>query len=230
METKNEIIIKQGLQIKALKETLYTIQLTGEIPPLNNKTKKSKCFKKFVNQNTNMKQYADKKMLRKMRDVENKCKKLEKIILANNLDFKSINLHKTSRNYIRIAVYLNVQELLDSITQCKDEFYVLPNGYKVRSKSLRYHTFANSLSCVECGLKGCFLALEKALNDDGGDEQEQEGRGYHLNLYALNELGQEILMTRDHIYPRSKGGVDHISNLQTMCVKCNGRKADKIYE
>ncbi len=230
METDREIIVKQGLQIKELKETLYKIQLTGEIPPLSYKTKKSKSFKRFINQNEDMKKYADKKLLKKIRDMENKMKKMSQLISANNLDYQSVSLHKTNRNYVRIAMFLNVQELLDNITQCEEEFYTLPNGYKVRSKSLRYHTFVRSLSCVECGLKGCFLALEKSLYDDGGDEQEKEGRGYHLNLYALNELGQEVLMTKDHIYPRSKGGIDHISNLQTMCVKCNERKADKVYE
>lgn len=230
METDREIIVKQGLQIEELKNTLYKIQLTGEIPPLNHRTMKSKSFKKFLNRNDDMKKYADKKLLKKMRCLEDRNKKLEKIITANCLDYKSISLHKTNRNYIRIAVYLNVEELLDAITSCKDEYYTLPNGYKVRSRSLRYQTFANSIRCVECGLKGCFLALEKGLSDNGGNEQEQEGRGYHLNLYALNELGQEVLMTKDHIYPRSKGGIDHISNLQTMCVNCNSRKADKVYE
>lgn len=110
-----------------------------------------------------MKKYADKKLLKKMRCLEDRNKKLEKIITANCLDYKSISLHKTNRNYIRIAVYLNVEELLDAITSCKDEYYTLPNGYKVRSRSLRYQTFANSIRCVECGLKRVFLGVRKGV-------------------------------------------------------------------
>lgn len=32
----------------------------------------------------------------------------------------------------------------------------------------------------------------------------------------------------DHIYPYSKGGKTELSNLQTLCRKCNGKKRDKI--
>lgn len=224
---EKNIVRIQGEQIKELRETIYKIQLTGEVPPLSYKVRTRKSFKRFVSENVDMQQYANKKALKKIRDLENKSKKLEQIVKANNLDYKSVSLHKTNRNYIRIAMFLNAQELLDKITSCQDEFYTLPNGYKVRTQSLRYRTFVHNLECVECGLKGCFLALEKCLNDEGGNEGHKEGHGYHLNLYALNELGQEVLMTKDHIRPKSKGGEDKLENLQTMCVKCNGRKGDK---
>ena len=50
----------------------------------------------------------------------------------------------------------------------------------------------------------------------------------HLNLYGRMRNGRLILMTRDHIFPRSKGGGEDISNQQTMCATCNNRKADSI--
>ena len=34
------------------------------------------------------------------------------------------------------------------------------------------------------------------------------------------------MLTRDHIYPKSKGGLDNIKNYQVLCVKCNQKKAD----
>jgi 5-methylcytosine-specific restriction enzyme A len=35
-------------------------------------------------------------------------------------------------------------------------------------------------------------------------------------------------MTRDHIIPKSKGGSDHLNNMQTMCTKCNNKKGNSI--
>lgn len=49
-----------------------------------------------------------------------------------------------------------------------------------------------------------------------------------MNLYAVDEAGNEVLMTKDHIVPHSKGGIDDISNYQTMCVRCNQKKGNDI--
>jgi 5-methylcytosine-specific restriction endonuclease McrA len=94
------------------------------------------------------------------------------------------------------------------------------NGYKVKMNSLRYKTFVRSgIRCVNCGIKGTYFALER--ND--GDHM------YHFNLYAINSSGHEVLMTKDHIIPVSKGGSNSPANLQTMCAKCNNKKADNYY-
>ena len=49
----------------------------------------------------------------------------------------------------------------------------------------------------------------------------------HVNFYHSSE-DKEIMLTRDHIIPRSKGGKDIQSNIQPMCEICNQKKADKI--
>lgn len=48
----------------------------------------------------------------------------------------------------------------------------------------------------------------------------------HFNLYAVQGR-RLVLMTKDHIVPRSKGGTDDLTNLQTLCTNCNNRKGDK---
>jgi 5-methylcytosine-specific restriction endonuclease McrA len=59
-------------------------------------------------------------------------------------------------------------------------------------------------------------------------ERPEKAYEYHFNLYAVNEYGDKILMTKDHIHPKSKGGRNHISNYQTMCYPCNQDKSNKI--
>jgi 5-methylcytosine-specific restriction enzyme A len=62
------------------------------------------------------------------------------------------------------------------------------------------------------------------------ENHNNKSRKYHLNLYHLSEDGKETMMTIDHIIPKSKGGVNKISNLQTMCYDCNFAKGNTIPE
>jgi len=82
----------------------------------------------------------------------------------------------------------------------------------------RYRAFfEKGYKCVTCGIEGEYFALERC-----------GGRGWHLNLYAIDESGKDVLMTRDHIVPRSISHDNSIDNMQTMCTFCNQDKADKI--
>lgn len=92
------------------------------------------------------------------------------------------------------------------------------DGDRVGVGSLRMRCFGEEgLVCKRCGLVGVKFAKEKSHPRDSG---------YHLNLYALDAKGHEVLMTHDHIVPRSKGGKNHISNVQTMCMPCNSLKGN----
>lgn len=101
----------------------------------------------------------------------------------------------------------------------KDRTKVLFDGDKIKGNSQRYQTFfTKGTKCVCCGIEGQFFAKEKG----------KKCKSYHLNLYALDEDGNEVLMTNDHIIPKSKGGTDHISNYQPMCEVCNMKKGNKM--
>lgn len=93
------------------------------------------------------------------------------------------------------------------------------DGDLIKGNSQRYQTFfTKGCKCVVCGIEGKYFAKERHLQD----------KSYHLNLYAVDNNGDEILMTKDHIMPRSKGGIDDISNYQTMCKLCNEAKGNKL--
>lgn len=90
----------------------------------------------------------------------------------------------------------------------------------IKLNSQRYQTFLISgIVCVTCGLEGIFFGVEAF-------SQEKDKGYYHMNLYAIKD-GEEILMTKDHILPKSKGGKNTISNYQTMCIVCNVDKGNK---
>lgn len=93
------------------------------------------------------------------------------------------------------------------------------DGDLIKGNSQRYQTFfTKGCKCVVCEIEGKYFAKERHLQD----------KTYHLNLYAVDDNGDEILMTKDHIIPHSKGGIDDISNYQTMCKLCNEAKGNKL--
>jgi hypothetical protein len=95
---------------------------------------------------------------------------------------------------------------------------VLFRDMPVNMANDRLRTFLHSgTKCVECGLEGEFFALERFCDTDD----------YHLNLYGIRN-GKEVLFTKDHIVPRSKGGPSQLDNYQTMCSYCNGQKGNGI--
>lgn len=96
------------------------------------------------------------------------------------------------------------------------------DGDMVNFRSSRLATFKQSLRCACCGLRGSFFVKEKhRLNG------KLASLPYHLNLYAIDHRGCEVLMTSDHIIPRSKAPPNLTNNRQTMCFRCNHAKGSR---
>ena len=125
------------------------------------------------------------------------------------------NLEKKRGGYNKLKKY-TVEEILPKIG-CHVKFVVTPD-VSVNTYSVRLRTFKRSTICVRCGLEGTHFWVEgnHGMNN------------FHLNLYAINKHGHEILMTRDHILPKSMGGADTLDNMQTMCTKCNAKKGNRL--
>jgi len=58
--------------------------------------------------------------------------------------------------------------------------------------------------------------------------KEKRQKVFDLDGNKCLECGATDELTIDHIYPKSLGGTDRISNLQTLCGPCNKRKAARI--
>lgn len=96
---------------------------------------------------------------------------------------------------------------------------IMVGGQEVKGNSLRLRTFITyGPTCYMCGITGTYFKL--TLNQGGN----AGSRAYHINLYATDAAGVEVLMTQDHVIPLSQGGKDHISNTRTACYTCNFNK------
>lgn len=98
--------------------------------------------------------------------------------------------------------------------------YSIINGDPVKITSQRYPVFQRNQKCSSpnCDRVGTVFYKEKS----------GMAKAFHLNLYSIDENGCEVLMTKDHIVPKSKGGPNIQSNYITMCTICNSKKRDKL--
>jgi 5-methylcytosine-specific restriction endonuclease McrA len=121
--------------------------------------------------------------------------------------------------------------------------------YRVQLGDVQFRLFKRSLRCVGCGIEGNVFELKVRtkgsphkpihncfLEDCGwcGRKNERQNlrnlsrHSTFLNLYHVTPQGKKILMTKDHIYPKCRGGTDGLYNLQTMCTHCNNKKGSEV--
>lgn len=129
-------------------------------------------------------------------------------------------LERKGRNY-------PVEEVLPHLETCQQMKF---DNDRVKMMSHRYRCFVKSgVDCVKCGLKGEYFCKEKN-HDKERTEEQVHSLPYHWNLYGLGKEGEEIMLTKDHIKPKAKGGENKVENYQTMCQVCNVAKADDYEE
>ncbi len=129
-----------------------------------------------------------------------------------------------TQKYQRLCV-LSLEAVLPLLRKTTDKEII--EGVRLKTSSLRLRTFAQKgTDCCACGLKASFFAIERDMTH--ARLFPDSTQGYHLNLYGLDLDGHEVLMTQDHIYPKSLGGSNTLDNSQTLCRPCNALKADQV--
>ena len=150
--------------------------------------------------------------------------------IKGEIEEVSLSLLKYKRNKIKKAkkhpTYFVLEEfrpdeILPHVCTEEEGNIVLFHGVPVKMWSQRYQLFAKKgVECVCCGLKGSIFSLETFYRD------KDKGK-FHFNLYGIYEDRERVMLTKDLIVPKSKGGKDHIDNYQVLCTKCNIAKGKR---
>ena len=127
---------------------------------------------------------------------------------------------------MRISTKVSIEEVLSKVDEntpkYKSEIF---QGVEVNIGIPNLKVFKmKGTKCVGCGIEAHGFYLEKTP----GNFVFSIYNDWHLNLYATDARGREVLMTKDHIIPRSKGGPDKLENYQPMCEPCNRDKGDRV--
>jgi 5-methylcytosine-specific restriction endonuclease McrA len=147
--------------------------------------------------------------------LEQDLNELTKGFVLNKRQIRLKKLREV-KNKVRITV-LEPEEFFKYVNKDNktQEFIVDETVYTARTDSSRFFVFKKDSTCAACGIVGNKMVLELNHND----------KSPHFNLYA-EENGKLILMTKDHVKPKSKGGKNEIDNYQTMCAVCNNIKGN----
>lgn len=87
-------------------------------------------------------------------------------------------------------------------------------GEVAKIVSQRSVVFKESQKCICCGIEGTYFKKKEAYNP------RNNWLSFHINLFAEFD-GKEIMLTKDHKVPKSRGGKNTIENYATCCHDCN---------
>ncbi len=96
-----------------------------------------------------------------------------------------------------------------------DEYFKYKNIHNI-PRSLKI--FVNKgRECQHCQRKGQYVVI--------GSYKGMPIEAKNTRLLFSKDF---LMMTKDHIHPKSKGGPTKLGNLQILCALCNQKKADKV--
>ena len=126
-----------------------------------------------------------------------------------------------NKSYVRLRTMTLAEGLIYINTPQRERMidgFWIENVAKVSATRLRLFG-RGDIQCVSCGLKGSHFHIERHVND--------KVMPFSVNLYGVRD-GQEIMLTWDHIVPRSMEGSNNIANAQPMCSICNNAKSSDM--
>lgn len=143
---------------------------------------------------------------------------LDTMLEGREIERKSIKIDKLRDRIKKIPLAtFTPQEILSQVEEgYRKDFVIDGETYSVKMDSPRYFLFKKGLCCAACGLKGEKMILEKLPFDNSP----------HFNLYGVED-NKNVLMTKDHIIPKSKGGDNDLENYQNLCSICNNLKGSQ---
>lgn len=123
---------------------------------------------------------------------------------------------KTRANVNIFYKELSIQEGYNLLAIPRDERNI--DGMRVSSPSgaaLYHHCRENNipLVCHFCGVKASLWIIRHQQNDTNKPPV--------MDLFCYTSKNNLVMMTRDHIVPKSWGGLDDVQNLRCACEPCN---------
>ena len=118
----------------------------------------------------------------------------------------------------QLIKHFTLEQIIPLLSKHKESFTINDKEYVVYLGKSTQKLFAGSQVCVNCGRTGTHFRLY---------HDPKQSIPKFINSMCLFS-DDNMLMTADHIVPRSAGGLTHSINLQVMCLKCNQKKADKL--
>lgn len=111
-----------------------------------------------------------------------------------------------------------------TIGQNKRQLHI--KGYNIRLTDTSKVALMDELKCMRCDNH----ATHFAICDYTGKHTDSVCKKYQIVFFHIHEHHGIIIHTKDHIIPKSQGGLDTFANYQNMCYTCNQDKADSFTE
>lgn len=121
-----------------------------------------------------------------------------------------------SRNNMQVYAEFSVEEGIQLILSKQDRYNGVHFDIRRRARTRLEMFSRGQTTCAHCGLKGTMFRIERHANDHVFPAC--------LNLYGHDEQGKMLMLTHDHIVPKTYGGGNKIENAQVLCEKCNSKK------